>query len=215
MGVTYSLHLIEPAKFARVVDELRSHPFSNVPDVEAYIDHYQLANAQDRSLLIDEFSRLLENPDDTLSPSVYGDLLRAVVTEREWYLDKSLNHYALERPLKTFPALKPLRFLVSFDGWDSEPPEELFCESGLYGLWSASFLAPTIEILDRFSTEKSAREYADTIEWSWFDRFFRRPRHSQKALEAWLDGWTFWEDIGSAIKETVDRRWALGCAMCP
>jgi hypothetical protein len=169
----------------------------------------------DRQLLINEFAELIAAHDAERAKSAYSALLEKVVTETEWYLDKSMNYHGLYKPLRVFPALKPLRFLITFTGWDTEPPEELFCESGLYGLWSAAFLESTCETVDRFATRDDAQQYRQSVEWTVLDRVFRRPSRADKALGAWLDYWDYWEDIRTAIKETVRRGWSLGYNMCP
>ncbi len=215
VGVTHSLHLIEPTTFARVVAELKPHPFTSVRNLEEYLDRYQVTDDAARQTLISKFSELFAAQDADWIKSAYSELLAKVVTETEWYLDKSLNYYGLDKPLRTFPALKPLRFLVSMTGWDTEPPEELFCESGLYGLWSATFLESACQTIDCFATRDDAQKYAQSVDWSLLDRIFRRPARADKAVAVWLDYLDHWEQIRTAIKETVRRGWSLGYAMCP
>jgi hypothetical protein len=215
VGVTFSLHLIDPSKFARVLEELQPRQLSSVREVELYLDRHEVTQDDDRQWIVDLFKDAFEDPAEEWIAAAYSQLLLDVVTDTYWDLHKSLNNRGLTKPIKTFPALKPVRFLVTFDGWYTHPPVEISCDSGLYGLWSAAFLRPALKTMDQFPTRESAQDYAPTVKWSFLDRVSGRQARTDDALEAWIDYWECWEAIGQAFKETVARDWSLGFAMCP
>lgn len=215
MGVTYSLHLIDPAKFSRIVGELQPRTLLSARDVELYLDRYHVTDPETRHGTIDAFKDAFKDPTRGALTIAYSQLLLRTAAEAQWYIDKSLNHNGLTKPIKTFPALRPVRFLVSFEGWYTQPPAELRCDSGLYGLWSTQFLKPALDAVERFSNRESAQAYSRAVNWSLADRMLRRNRGADGALAVWIDYWESWEEICSAIKMTTDRQWSLGFAMYP
>lgn len=212
MGVTYSLQLIEPATFFEAVGDLEAHPFANVDDVSEYLKRH---HCTDDASLLNGFEDAFTTNDKKLSQFAYNSLLKSVVTSRDWYLDKSLSSHALEKPLTTFPELAPVRFLVAFTGWDINVPTSLYSDSGLYGLWSAATLQPACDVVQRFETQDNARQLLPIAKRSFIDRIFRRTISGDAALDAWITYWDFWQEVRSAIIQTVDRGWALGYSMYP
>ena len=87
MGITHSLHLIDPDKYKRVISELRSHPFTDLNDVLEYLNRYEVKEDDRFQSVIEEFSNVLDDPDYP-KQFAYPELLLKVISEKEWYLSE-------------------------------------------------------------------------------------------------------------------------------
>lgn len=212
MGVTHSLHLFDPSKFVSVQHDLRNHPFASVDEVAEYLK--QQHTTQDHSLL-NAFDELFSSEEEDLKNWAYNLLFTLVLTQREWYLDKSLNSHALSLPLNTFSALRPIRFFVTYAGWETYLPSEIRSDEGLYGAWTAEYLKAACGTLDQFSSRDSATHYVEQLSATTLARILGRREQYDEALSAWLKYWDFWMEIREAIHETVNRGWLLGYCMYP
>ena len=214
MSITYSLHLIDPGTYETIVKDLTTRDLREFGDVESLLTEYHVSDGKRLTLLDglrDEFSPNISNR----SRFDFNQLFSALVTEQEWDLGKCFGDHALSRPLLAFPKLNPMRRLFcNYEGWDIEIPEEFSADdAGLFGIWSASKLGEANEVVRQFQTEDDAMSYANSIQWSLFDRLLRPPRQATRAISTWIGYWDCWQDIRTAITTTIKQNKALGFSM--
>jgi len=164
---------------------LKGNPFGQIAQVGNYLDENHVDCTETRQSLREQFEEFYDTGQYAECP--YSSLLSAVVTEKEWYLDKSLGDHALGRTFKSVPALRPVRFLVMFEGWYVDVPTEILCESGLYGLWSTDYLKDRLAVFNSFADMDAVQQLDQHATWTVLDRILGRPSRFATGIAGWRE----------------------------
>jgi hypothetical protein len=126
-------------------------------------------------------------------------LIRLVAGEKEWDLDKSLDHNLLGVVFDTIPMLASFRKIGRLEQTDIGLPLELVPEQpqGIFGIWSWDALADCLEPTRMFATHDKIANLD------------QEPRQ-REAIAIWLKYWRFWERIREAIIHVTNKQSIIG-----
>jgi hypothetical protein len=212
MGVTRWLVRVDPATWSRAcaLVEARGAELLNQQTAAAALSQFG-RDASEKNL------RFLEGAEETpeLESSFLSSLLEELVTEEEWYLDKSFNQ--LESVARALPGGEVLLDVIDFKGIDIEPPPSCGnIDSGLFGCCSAARLKSCADFLQAHAPE--AAEAALRAQPTGFlAKFSGRTLRNESALKILSDDYhrSYWSTFRSALLETVEKGHHLGLGMSP
>ena len=182
MGVTYSLKLIQPARFKELYDI-----FNNMVE---YDKEYLKTLYKKYQIEIDKyFDSEFENYSNSDKYQIEDFIKRCfdeLVSEKSYYFDKTFDN--IKYIIDTLPEMKCLKFLLNYEKFNIESPKKInfYTGSGIVGIWSYEVFNDVKKIFEAFTSFENIKNSYSNKAYSLIEKIFFKKK-IDLAINYWSD----------------------------